>query len=314
MMNISELQHFKTPVIRIEDDDNSIYVKREDLIPFSFGGNKVRIALEFYNDMEKHGCNCIVGYGGLKSNLNRALANICAVENIPCHIISALDDGERGEETFNSRMAVSFGAVFHHCRKSEVKDTVENLLHSLREQGLNPYYIYGNSLGEGNEHIPLKAYEKIYKEIMGKYDYIFVAVGTGTTCAGLLAGKAIYGGKEKIIGISVARPSDRETQVIRKSLLCYSERVRRIDIPDIIVDDSSLIGGYALYNQEIENTIRRQMRINGLPLDPVYTGKAFYGMQEYLRRNRIRGQKVLFIHTGGTPLFFDYLSRSDGIR
>ena len=71
------LMQIKTPVIQIPDEKNSIYIKREDLFPFSFGGNKVRIALEFINDMKKQGKDCIVGYGNARSNLSRALANLC---------------------------------------------------------------------------------------------------------------------------------------------------------------------------------------------------------------------------------------------
>ena len=48
------------------------------------------------------------------------------------------------------------------------------------------------------------------------------------------------------------------------------------------------------------------MTQNGLPLDPTYTGKAFWGMKEYLEKNNVIGKKILFIHTGGTPLYFDY--------
>lgn len=65
---------------------------------------------------------------------------------------------------------------------------------------------------------------------------------------------------------------------------------------------------YGTYNRQIEKTIHQQLTCNGMPLDPTYTGKAFWGMQDYLNRKCITGKKVLFIHTGGTPLFFDYMN------
>ena len=49
------------------------------------------------------------------------------------------------------------------------------------------------------------------------------------------------------------------------------------------------------------------LRCNGIPLDPTYTGKAFWGMLQYLKDHGIRGKRILFLHTGGTPLFFDLL-------
>ena len=62
---------------------------------------------------------------------------------------------------------------------------------------------------------------------------------------------------------------------------------------------------YSKYSDGIKNTIRSMFVCNGIPLDPTYTGKGFYGMLEYLKKNEIKNVNVLFIHTGGTPLFFD---------
>ena len=301
------LMQIKTPIIQIPDENNSIYVKRDDLLPFSFGGNKVRIALEFINDMKKQGKNCIVGYGNARSNLSRALANLCYQFKIPCHIISPADEDGTRIDTYNSKMVLSCDAKFHYCKKTNVKETVEKVLKNLREEGLSPYYIYGDSTGKGNEHTPMLAYTKVYEEIKNQYDYIFLATGTGMTQGGLLAGKAMNNGTEKIIGISVARSAAQETEVLRKSLECFSERIQKIGKCEINVEDAYLCDGYGTYNRQIEKTIYQQFTHNGIPLDPTYTGKAFWGMQDYLKQNGIREKKILFIHTGGTPLFFDYM-------
>lgn len=302
------LMQIKTPVIQIPDEKNSIYVKRDDLLPFSFGGNKVRIALEFINDMKKQGKDCIVGYGNARSNLSRALANLCYQFKIPCHIISPADEDGTRIDTYNSKMVLSCDAKFHYCKKTNVKETVESILKDIRKEGLKPYYIYGDSTGKGNEHTPMLAYAKLYEEIKGQYDYIFLATGTGMTQGGLLAGKAINNGTEKIIGISVARSAAQEIEVLRKSLECFSDRIQKIENYEINVEDAYLCDGYGTYNRQIEKTIHQQLTCNGMPLDPTYTGKAFWGMRDYLNRKCITGKKVLFIHTGGTPLFFDYMN------
>ena len=302
------LMQIKTPVIQIPDEKNSIYIKRDDLFPFSFGGNKVRIALEFINDMKKQGKDCIVGYGNARSNLSRALANLCYQFKIPCHIISPADEDGTRIDTYNSKMVLSCDAKFHYCRKTNVKETVESVLNDIRKEGLKPYYIYGDSTGKGNEHTPMLAYAKLYEEIKGQYDYIFLATGTGMTQGGLLAGKAINNGTEKIIGISVARSAAQEIEVLLKSLECFSDRIQKIENYEINVEDAYLCDGYGTYNRQIEKTIHQQLTCNGMPLDPTYTGKAFWGMQDYLNRKCITGKKVLFIHTGGTPLFFDYMN------
>lgn len=307
MQDDFKLLQIKTPVVQIPDENNSIYVKRDDLLPFSFGGNKVRIALEFINDMKNQGKDCIVGYGNARSNLSRALANLCYQFKIPCHIISPADEDGTRIDTYNSKMVLSCDAKFHYCKKTNVKETVEKVLKDLREEGLSPYYIYGDSTGKGNEHTPMLAYTKVYEEIKNQYDYIFLATGTGMTQGGLLAGKAINNGTEKIIGISVARSAAQETEVLRKSLECFSERIQKLGKCEINVEDAYLCDGYGTYNRQIEKTIHQQFTCNGMPLDPTYTGKAFWGMQDYLKQNGIMGKRVLFIHTGGTPLFFDYM-------
>lgn len=311
MQDDFKLMQYETPIVQIPDDDNDIYIKRDDLIPFSFGGNKVRIALEFISDMKKQGKDCIVGYGNARSNLSRALANLCYQFKIPCHIISPADEDGTRIDTYNSKMVLACNAEFHYCKKTNVKETVEQVLKELRDKGLKPYYIYGDSVGKGNEHTPLLAYMKVYEDIKGQFDYIFLATGTGMTQGGLLAGKAIHGGTEKIVGISVARSSIQETAVLKNSLECFSTRIQKIDCGEINVEDAYLCDGYGTYNRQIEKTIHQQLTCNGMPLDPTYTGKAFWGMQEYIKKNKILGKKVLFIHTGGTPLFFDYMN---GIR
>lgn len=307
MQDDFNLIQFKTPIIQLSDDKNNIYIKREDLIPFSFGGNKVRIAFEFIKDMKKQYKDCIVGYGNSRSNLSRALANLCYQFKIPCHIISPADEDGTRIDTFNSKMVLACDVKFHYCRKTNVRETVEKVLKELRKEDLNPYYIYGDSTGKGNEHIPLLAYIKVYEEIKNQYDYIFLATGTGMTQGGLLVGKAINNGKETIIGISVARTSNQETIVLQESLNCFRSKIKKIDDCEVNIVDDYLCEGYGTYNHQIEQTIHQQLICNGIPLDPTYTGKAFWGMQDYLKKNNIFGKKILFIHTGGTPLFFDYM-------
>ena len=144
MQDEFKLMQYKTPVVQIPDKDNKIYIKRDDLLPFSFGGNKVRIALEFIADMKNQGKDCIVGYGNSRSNLSRALANLCYQLEIPCHIISPADEDGTHIDTYNSKMALACNAEFHYCRKTNVKASVERVLKELRDKGLNPYYIYGD--------------------------------------------------------------------------------------------------------------------------------------------------------------------------
>lgn len=304
---------FISPVTSLGCDafQNQLYVKRDDLIPFSFGGNKVRIANAFFEHMQAQGKDCMVGYGNARSNLSRAIANMAASKHIPCHIISPDDDDGSRIRTGNSQIVSACGAIFHTCKKCDVAQTVDAVMEQCRQAGYSPYYIYGDRLGSGNEATPVEAYAKAYQEFRANYDYIFLATGTGMTQAGLLVGSHCAGGTEKIIGISVARSEQTEREVLRRYTDAYTQKYGIDPIPpeNIHVTDGYLCGGYGQYDERIADTIFRVLQSYGIPLDPTYTGKAFYGMEEYIKANGICGKRILFLHTGGTPLFFDFMGK-----
>jgi D-cysteine desulfhydrase len=146
------------------------------------------------------------------------------------------------------------------------------------------------------------------------FDYIFFASGTGTTQAGLVCGQILEKDEKKIVGISIARKNPRGRDIIIDSIREYLTEHKCEVIEDdiqnrtIFVDD--YIGnGYGRENREIEETIKKSMIQYGIPLDSTYTGKAFWGMKQYIQNKQIKGKNILFIHTGGTPLFFDDLGR-----
>lgn len=179
---------------------------------------------------------------------------------------------------------------------------------SLRADGLRPYFIPGG--GHGN--LGTRAYDLVCDEIADqekergvKFDYIFLPSGTGTTQAGLICGQKRLGeARRKIVGISVARPQARGGQVVLQSV---HEYLGSSSLEDVIFEDRYICGGYGKFDDTIEKTIRALMARQGIPLDPIYTGKAFSGMLQFLQEKKVSGQNILFIHTGGTPLFFDWL-------
>lgn len=290
----------------------SLYVKRDDLLPFSFGGNKYRIASELFKDMYTKGCNCIIGYGNKRSNLSRVIANLAFADGVPCYIVSPIRDDDPIQTTNNGLLVDLCNAKVRTCRVPDVADTVEAVFEECKSRGLKPYYINGNKYGCGNESTLLNAYSLAYNELVNQaqsldlhFDYIFLATGTGMTQGGLIAGKVKASGDEKIVGISISRESSQEEKVIKRML-----ENSGIDIgitrEAINVVDSYLCGGYGLFDEIVKQTIDDIYEVFGIPLDPVYTGKAFAGMNKYIKEQKINGN-VLFIHTGGTPLFFDYL-------
>ena len=287
-----------------------IYIKRDDLIPFSFGGNKVRIVERAMRDMAEKGCDAVIGYGSRTSNLNRVLAHMAAHRGIPCTII--MKEDKAPGMPMNERFVRESGASVVMCRPDSIRTGVEQEMSRLRELGRRPYYIYGSSLGTGNETVLMDAYRDAYEEICAyeeregiHFTHIFLASGTGMTQAGLLAGSALKGDGRQITGISVARTRERGTEVIGSALRAYlSERGFDGSLPEIIFRDEYVGEGYGAGNRELSELCRHMLSAYGLPLDPIYTGKAFLGMLKEIERKGI-DTPVLFLHTGGLPGVFD---------
>lgn len=308
----------ETPIMPLSLSGNSFYIKRDDLLPFSLGGNKVRIAAEFLDDMERKGGNCLIMYGKSRSNLCRVLANACHVRGVPCMMVCSDDaDGSR-DETANSRLVALFGTEIIPCASNAIAPAVDEAFRRARDRGLVPYYIFGNRLGEGNEGVAARAYAKAYAEIcheerqMGlSFDYIFHASGAGSTQSGLVAGHLLAGDTRRIIGISVSRDRERGSRILANGIRAFFSDahlpLREGFEEEIHLEDAYLAGGYGKYDEGIRRVIRWMFMEEGIPLDPAYTGKAFAGMCAYVKEHDIRGKNILFLHTGGTPLFYDYL-------
>lgn len=289
---------------------NHLFVKREDLIPFSFGGNKARKAQLFFREIDTGDYDCVVTYGSSSSNHSRVVANECCKRGMPVYIISP---EEASEPTFNSQMMEIFGAEITTVPVSKVHDTIEAKLTELKAAGKKPYFIEGG--GHGN--IGTEAYVQCYEEIKKcerteniHFDYIFFASGTGTTHAGLVCGQLINGDNRKIIGISIARKNPRGRDVVVDSIRLYlgdRATVEEIQAATIFIDDYT--SGYGKDDRRVIETIELVLKKYGIPLDATYTGKAFMGMREYITKEQITGKNLLFIHTGGTPLFFDALTK-----
>ena len=205
-----------------------------------------------------------------------------------------------------------FGAEIVGCKVSEVKETIERILHRLTEESYKPYFIQGGGHGDFGTQAYVDAYNEIREYELENnihFDYIFHTSGTGTTQAGLICGKLINKDNKQIIGISNARKNPYGGQVVLDSVNSYLESIKfkSIGLEEINFIDDYVLGGYGAYNNEILEVIREVLIKNGIPLDTTYTGKGFWGMKEYIKENQITGKNILFIHTGGTPLFFDDL-------
>lgn len=307
------MHYAPTPIQFLETfQNNNIYIKREDLLPFSFGGNKLRIADAFFGDMQAEGGNHIIAYGPSTSNLCRVISNRAASLGLACTIVCGVEGEVPKALGNNAKMLKNFGADLRYCKKNEVAATIENLLAEICQKGQIPYYIYGNAQGKGKEAVACSAYAKLFPEILDQektlglhFDSIALAMGTGMTYAGLLAGKLQSASKHKIVAYSVARSAAQALPYVQSYV---NSLVPCIDEDIHIIDDYRL--SYGQHNAAIARCIERVLAQTGIALDPIYTGKAYCGLLSELAKTGQEGQNILFLHTGGTPLFFDHLKET----
>ena len=156
------------------------------------------------------------------------------------------------------------------------------------------------------------------KEQNISFSHIFSASGTGSTQCGLVSGKLLEQGTEQIIGLSISsREYDRAIRIMESGISDYFAK-NHLVLPEgweseLHLEMGYRQGGYGQYDERILQVIREEFCRNGLPLDPTYTGKAFWGMKQYIEEHQLQDCDVLFIHTGGTPLFYDcILNDTDG--
>ena len=150
---------FNTPIELLNENVGSkIYMKRDDLIPFSFGGNKARKAEKFKKEIVKNKNDVVVTYGSSSSNHCRVIANMCKELGIKCVIVSPV---ENYKETYNSKMIRMFGAEIIKVPLNEVSKKIDEVMKILDEKN-KPYFIPGG--GHGN--LGTEAYVDCYKEIL----------------------------------------------------------------------------------------------------------------------------------------------------
>ncbi|MCY6369159.1 D-cysteine desulfhydrase family protein [Clostridium ganghwense] len=308
-----KLAFLPTPIHKLEKlskllDGPEIYLKRDDITGSAVGGNKIRKLEYTVADAIDKGCDTLITCGGLQSNHCRATAFVATKLGLECHLV--LNKTEEPKVEANLFLDKLAGAHIHYIPSEEYKKNLENLLKELQEklnkQGKKAYVIpTGASFGIGNFGY-IKAAEEVSKQCVEEnvtFDYIVTAVGSGGTYTGLSMGQKLFLPKTKIVGINVS--DDREYFVekvkkISKESSAYMDKEIPIEEEVIHIIDGYVGLGYAKSRPEELKFIEDIARLEGVVFDPVYTGKAMFGLADQIKKGTFKkGEKILFIHTGG---------------
>lgn len=285
-------------------EDISLKVVRDDLFPGIGGGNKSRKAVEYEREIERVGANALVTTGGIQSNHCRAIALLAARKGWQCHIVYHGSQERYERERGNALLVKMSGASVEFVTVDEISDSMDCAIRKFETQGFIPYYVTGGGHDLVGGIAYVKAMEELRQQCLNlnwKPDYIFLASGTGSTQSGILVGALKNGWNEiQVVGISVARRQERGIEVINafnRNLTDYY-KMKPVPCNKIIFIDEYLCGGYELFSPMMQSYLSEIACKKGLFLDTTYSGKAFWGMMNYIRTNRLKGN-ILFWHTGG---------------
>ncbi|MYM62192.1 1-aminocyclopropane-1-carboxylate deaminase/D-cysteine desulfhydrase [Pseudomaricurvus sp. HS19] len=292
-----------------------VWVKRDDLTGSALTGNKVR-KLEFcLAQARAQGCDALVTCGGLQSNHCRATALAGARLGLRVRLVLR---GEEGAGTADGNLFLDYlaGAEVTTFPLAEYRSNLQGLLQdaarSLEAEGLSPFVIPTGA----SDGIGIWGYLGAVDELANDFaaagiepSHIVSATGSGGTQAGLSLGAWLKGWQAKVVGFAVCDNEAYFQNKVRADMREWQQRfggicegVAEVDVEavPVSVDDRFIGPGYARADAGVFDLIRWLAANEGIVLDPVYTGKAFYGLWQTLERGEWPDARdVVFVHTGG---------------
>lgn len=297
--------------------DINIYIKRDDLLGLTFGGNKTR-KLEFLvADALLHGADTLITCGAVQSNHCRLTLAAAVKEGLKCRFVleEKVPGSYKPEASGNNLLFNLLGieAITVVPAGSNMMEAMQSVAKEVVKLGRKPYII---PVG-GSNAIGATGYVACAEEILAQsfdrginFDHIITTSGSAGTHAGLLVG--FYGNSSNIpiVGISVSKKSDTlENLVFDLAQQTASRLGVKYSIPrDSVTCFDEYIGpGYSLPTKEAVHAIKLLAQTEGILLDPVYTGKAMAGLIDLSKQGYFKkGSNVLFVHTGGSPALYVY--------
>ena len=316
------LAHLPTPLEpldRLSDHLGGprIFVKRDDCTGLATGGNKTR-KLEFLvAEALDQGCDTLITEGGRQSNHVRQTAAAAARFGLACELVQQeahfWDDPDY-DESGNLFLDRLLGATLHDVAgEADRKPAMARVAEAVAARGGKPYVIpAGGSTPLGGLGYAGCAFEIADQaETLGiSVDHIVLPSGSGGTQGGLIAGLLSLGGHIPALGIDI----DADPQGVPARVRAVAEGTARLlgvggGVPAAAVAVNSDYAGeaYGAPTEAMIEAVTLLARLEGLLLDPVYSGKAMAGLIDLVRKRFFEdGQSVVFIHTGGIPALFAY--------
>ena len=302
-----------------------LYIKRDDCTGLGSGGNKTR-KLEFLMaDAVKHGADTIITQGATQSNHARQTVAIAAKMGMKCEILLEDRTGFKAEnykKSGNVFLDHLYGARVRELPGgSDMNAAMSAVAEELRADGRKPYIIPGG----GSNPIGALGYVTCALEMVNQFntqdlrvDCVVHATGSAGTQAGLVVG--LEGTRSQIpvlgIGVRAAREA-QETNVYNLAV----KTAELLGVPGAVKRESVMAncdyvgGGYGVPTPGMVEAVTLMARLEGILLDPVYSGKGMAGLIDLCRKGHFKkGENVVFLHTGGAVALYGYMDAFSDLK
>lgn len=294
-----------------------VYIKRDDLLGLTSGGNKTR-KLEFLvADALAQGADTLITCGAVQSNHCRLTLSAAVKEGMKCRLVleERVPDSYSPEASGNNFLFQLLGVekITVVPAGSDMMAAMNSVAEDLKAEGRKGYVIPGG----GSNAIGATGYVACAQEIqdqlfeMGvEIHRLCVASGSAGTHAGLLTGFIGCNMNIPVVGIGVSRDPQDQDPLVHKLAM---ETAKRLGIRQEIERKSVVTFGdywrpkYSVPNAKMVEAVNLMAKTEGILLDPVYTGKAVAGLIDLCRKGYFRkDENVLYVHTGGSPALYAY--------
>lgn len=298
--------------------DINIYIKRDDMLPGTAGGNKTR-KLDFsIADALNKGADTIITCGAVQSNHCRLTLAWSVKEGLDCHLVleervkNSYNPNASGNNFLFQLLGVKSITVVEGG--SNMMAEMEKVAEKLRAQGKKPYIIPGgasNSIGAlGYVSCAEETLRQLF-EMQLKIDHMIVPSGSAGTHGGIIAGMIGNNACIPVTGIGVNRKKPVQEAAVLKLANETLELIgtsARVEAKDVVAFDDYVGPGYSLPTPAMVDAVKLLAQTESILLDPVYSGKAMSGLIDLARKGYFpKGSNVLFLHTGGSPALYAYL-------
>jgi len=298
-------------------DGPNIYIKRDDLLGLTAGGNKTR-KLEFLvADALKKGADTLITCGAIQSNHCRLTLSAAVKEGLKCRLVleervpGSYDPKAGGNNFIFNLLGVEDISVVPGG--SDMMKAMQDVSDKVSAAGRKAYIIPGG----GSNPVGATGYVACAQEILAQtfeqgldINTVVCASGSAGTHAGLVTGICGCNMDIPVVGINVSRAKEAQEDLVYGLV---RETARHVGVKSEIPREAvncfgDYVGpGYSLPTPEMAEAVKMLAGTEGIMLDPVYTGKAMAGLIDLVRKDYFRKESnVLFIHTGGSPALYVY--------